>query len=187
MLEPSGGGDGIAYGVIGYAGTAKVAIYSDTVGNFATTKLLGSTTAQKANGVGFFITRCRSRPVTLGAEINTASSELCGRTQSRVQHQGLHERPARSDQLQPGDLAAADQQVPRQVPISQRRGRGWPAGGPGCSRTGPDFSSCSPRTDRPAPARLRAVSPVPAGSRPGQSTARAGACGQNTAKRLCCA
>ena len=44
--------------------TAKVAIYSDTFGNFATTTLVASTTAQKVNGVGFFITVvCLSRRV----------------------------------------------------------------------------------------------------------------------------
>ena len=75
MLEPSGGGDGIAYGVIGYAGTAKVAIYSDTFGSFATTKLVGSTTAQKVNGVGFFITSLSESACDVpGVEMNTASS-----------------------------------------------------------------------------------------------------------------
>ena len=75
LLEPSGGGDGIAYGVVGYAGTAKVAIYSDTFGNFATTKLVGSTTAQKANGVGFFITSLSESACDVsGVEMNTASS-----------------------------------------------------------------------------------------------------------------
>ena len=75
LLEPSGGGDGIAYGVVGYPGTAKVAIYRDTFGNFATTKLVGSTTAQKVNGVGFFITSLSETACDVsGAEMNTASS-----------------------------------------------------------------------------------------------------------------
>jgi hypothetical protein len=75
LLEPAGGGDGIAYGVIGYAGSAKVAIYGDTFGNFATTKLVGSTTAQTANGVGFFITSLSESACDLGGvEMNTASS-----------------------------------------------------------------------------------------------------------------
>ena len=75
LLEPSGGGDGIAYGVVGYPGTAKVAIYSDTFGNFAATKLVGSTTAQKVNGVGFFITSLSESACDVsGVEMNTASS-----------------------------------------------------------------------------------------------------------------
>ena len=75
LLEPSGGGNGIAYGVVGYPGTSKVAIYSDTFGNFATTKLLSSTTAQKVNGVGFFITGLSESACDVsGAELNTASA-----------------------------------------------------------------------------------------------------------------
>jgi hypothetical protein len=75
LLEPSGGGDGIAYGVIGYPGTAKVAIYQDTFGNFATTKLVATATAQKVNGVGFFITALSESACDVpGVEMNTASS-----------------------------------------------------------------------------------------------------------------
>ena len=75
LLEPSGGGDGVAYGVVGYPGTAKVAIYSDTFGNFATGKLLATTTAQNVNGVGFFITPISESACDVaGIEMNTASS-----------------------------------------------------------------------------------------------------------------
>ena len=75
LLEPSGGGDAIAYGVIGYAGSAKVAIYQDTFGNFATGTLLASTTAQSVNGVGFFITTLSSSGCDIPAvEMNTASA-----------------------------------------------------------------------------------------------------------------
>jgi hypothetical protein len=75
LLEPSGGGDGLAYGVVGYAGTARVAIYSDTFGGFATGTLLASTTAQSVNGVGFFITPLSESACSVTAvEMNTASS-----------------------------------------------------------------------------------------------------------------
>jgi hypothetical protein len=75
LLEPSGGGDGLAYGVVGYAGTAKVDIYGDRFGNFATGTLLGSSTAQKVNGVGFFITSLSQSACSVPAvEMNTASA-----------------------------------------------------------------------------------------------------------------
>ena len=75
VLEPSGGGDGIAYGVIGYAGPANVAIYQDTFGNFATSTLLANATAQSVNGVGFFITALSQSACDVpAAELNTASS-----------------------------------------------------------------------------------------------------------------
>ena len=124
LLEPSGGGDGIAYGVVGYPGTAKVAIYRDTFGNFATTKLMGSTTAQKVNGVGFFITSLSESACDVpGVEMNTASSKLRHRAQPRVRHQRLQGRATGPDQRQPGDLGTAARAVPEQVPDSQRRRR----------------------------------------------------------------
>ncbi len=74
LLEPSGGGDGIAYGVIGYAGSAKVAIYRDTFGAFATGPVLATATAQSVNGVGFFITALSQSACDVPAvELNTAS------------------------------------------------------------------------------------------------------------------
>src|SRR6202034_2303063 len=57
LLDPSGGGDAIAYGVVGYPGAAKIAIYTSAAGSFNAEKLVGSATSQLANGVGFFITR----------------------------------------------------------------------------------------------------------------------------------
>jgi len=147
LLEPSGGGDGIAYGVIGYPGTAKVAIYQDTFGNFATTKLVASATAQKVNGVGFFITPLSESACDVpGVEMNTASSS------DATEHNLA--------------FATGDCKAGQLVPISDSQGiwglptTGFPnkfqsanAGGGGggggglLSRTGPDFSSCSPRTD----------------------------------------
>ena len=75
LLDPSGGGDAIAYGVVGYPGVAKVDIYTSTVGTFDAGKLVGSTTSRVANGVGFFITRLSQSGCDLSAlELNTASA-----------------------------------------------------------------------------------------------------------------
>jgi hypothetical protein len=75
LLDPSGGGDAIAYGVVGYPGAAKVDIYTSTFGTFDADKLVGSTTSQVANGVGFFITPLSRSGCDLSAlELNTASA-----------------------------------------------------------------------------------------------------------------
>lgn len=75
LLDPTGGGDAIAYGVVGYPGAAKVAIYTSTAGTFDAKKLVGSTTSEVANGVGFFITRLSRSACDLSAlELNTASA-----------------------------------------------------------------------------------------------------------------
>jgi hypothetical protein len=74
LLEPSGGGDGLAYGVVGYAGTAKVAIYQGTVETFDSGQLLATTTAQTVNGVGFYITPLSQSACGVSSlEINVAS------------------------------------------------------------------------------------------------------------------
>ncbi len=146
MLEPSGGGDGIAYGVIGYAGTAKVAIYRDTFGNFATTKLIGSTTAQKVNGVGFFITSLSQSACDVpGVEMNTASSNYAAE----------HNLAFSTNDCKNGQLAPiSDSQGIWQLPTKDYPDKFQSGGGGGSlagggrllSRTGPDFSSCSPPT-----------------------------------------
>ena len=75
LLDPSGGGDAIAYGVVGYPGAAKVDIYASTAGSLEAGKLVGSTTSRVANGVGFFITRLSRSGCGLSAlELNTASA-----------------------------------------------------------------------------------------------------------------
>lgn len=75
LLEPSGGCDAIAYGVVGYPGAAKVDIYASSAGSFEAGKLVGSTTSRVANGVGFFITRLSQSGCGLSAlELNTASA-----------------------------------------------------------------------------------------------------------------
>jgi hypothetical protein len=167
LLEPSGGGHGIAYGVVGYAGPARVAIYSDTFGNFATTQLVGSTTAQKVNGVGFFITSLSQSACDLpGVEMNTASRSYATE----------HNLAFATSDCKDGQL----------VPISDSQGiwalptTGFPnkfqaanAGGGAPSRTGPDFSSCSPRTDAAtsgqAEASILDASQVATGTIDGQS------------------
>ena len=75
LLDPSGGGDAIAYGVVGYPGAAKVDIYASMAGTFDVGKLVGSTTSRVANGVGFFITRLSQSGCDLSAlELNTVSA-----------------------------------------------------------------------------------------------------------------
>ena len=75
LLDPSGGGGAIAYGVVGYPGAAKVDIYTSTPNSLEAGKLVGSTTSQVANGVGFFITRLSQSGCGLSAlELNTASA-----------------------------------------------------------------------------------------------------------------
>ncbi len=75
LLDPSGGGDAIAYGVVGYPGVAKVDIYASTAGTLEAGTLVGSTTSQVENGVGFFITRLSQSGCGFSAlELNTASA-----------------------------------------------------------------------------------------------------------------
>ena len=149
LLEPSGGGNGIAYGVVGYPGTSKVAIYSDTFGNFATTKLLSSTTAQKVNGVGFFITGLSESACDVsGAELNTASASYA--TEHNLAFATNH---CTNGQLVP----ISDSQGAWQLPKTDFPDKFGPTSGAGPtgsligsgrpSRTGPDFSSCSPATN----------------------------------------
>lgn len=75
LLQPRGGGDAIAYGVVGYPGAAKVDIYTSKFGTFDAEKLVGSTTSKVANGVGFFVTTLSKSGCQLpGLELNTASA-----------------------------------------------------------------------------------------------------------------
>ena len=149
LLETSGGGNGVAYGVVGYPGTAKVAIYSDTFGNFATTDLLSSTTAQKVNGVGFFITGLSESACDVsGAELNTASASYA--TEHNLAFATNH---CANGQLVP----ISDSQGAWQLPKADFPDKFGPTSGAGPtgsligagrpSRTGPDFSDCSPATN----------------------------------------
>jgi hypothetical protein len=172
LLEPSGGGDGIAYGVVGYPGTARVAIYRDTFGNFATTKLVGSTTAQKVNGVGFFITLLSESACDVsGVEMNTASSSYATE----------HNLAFATSDCKDGQLVPiSDSQGIWALPTSgfpdkfqSANGGGRLVGGGPPSRTGPDFSSCSPITDAAtsgqAAVRIPGASQVATGTIDGQS------------------
>jgi hypothetical protein len=155
LLDPSGGGDAIAYGVVGYPGAAKVAIYTSTAGTFNTDKLVGSTTSEIANAVGFFITGLSRSACDLSAlELNTASANYgtehnLGFATSRCSagqlvpisdSQGIWELPTKdfpnkyqsaTGRLSPGVLA-------RTGVLSRARA---------LSRGGGDVSSCSRRTD----------------------------------------
>jgi hypothetical protein len=158
LLEPSGGGDGIAYGVVGYKGTAKVAIYQDTFGNFATTKSVATTTAETVNGVGFFITALSESACDVpGVEMNTASSNYAaehnlafstddckdGQLVPISDSQGIWQLPTKDfpDNFQSANGGEGSNSTPTV------RSGGSVGGGGLLSRTGPDFSSCSPRTD----------------------------------------
>jgi hypothetical protein len=155
LLDPSGGGDAIAYGVVGYPGPAKVAIYTSTAGTFNADKLVGSTTSQLANGVGFFITPL-SQPAcaTSALELNTASS-----TYATEHNLGFATKHCSTGQLVP----ISDSQGIWELPTKDFPNRFQSATGrlsPGVlastgvlsralalSRGGGDLSSCSPRTD----------------------------------------
>jgi hypothetical protein len=146
LLEPAGGGNGIAYGVVGYPGTARVAIYRDTFGNFATTTLVGSTTAQKINGVGFFITSLSQSACDVpGVEMNTASSSYA--TEHNL---AFATSDCKDGQLVPisnsqGIWALPPSGFPDKFQSANGGGRLIGGGAP--SRTGPDISTCSPMTD----------------------------------------
>jgi hypothetical protein len=157
LVEPSGGGHGIAYGVIGYAGTAKVAIYRDTFGNFATTQLIGSTTARNVNGVGFFITQLSQSACDVpGVEMNTASSNY-----SAEHNLAFSTSDCKNGQLVPISDSQGIWQLPtKNFPDKFQSFNGGEGRnstptltangtGPGrlLGRTGPDFSNCSPPTD----------------------------------------
>jgi hypothetical protein len=154
LLEPSGGGDGIAYGVVGYAGPAKVAIYSDTFGGFATTKLIATTAAQKVNGVGFFITQVSESACDVaGVEMNTASSNYAtehnlafadsdcsnGQLVPITDSQGIWQLPTSGfpDKFQSGGRGAA-------APVTKS---GWlPSSDIMGDHGSPGASDCSPQT-----------------------------------------
>jgi hypothetical protein len=172
LLEPSGGGDGIAYGVVGYPGMARVAIYRDTFGNFATTKLEALTTAQKVNGVGFFITSLSQSACDVpGVEMNTASSRYA--TEHNL---AFATSDCKNGQLVPisnsqGIWALPPSGFPNK--FQPANGGGRLVGGGPPSRTGPDFSSCSPMTDAAtsgqAAASIPGASQVATGTIDGQS------------------
>jgi hypothetical protein len=155
LLDPSGGGDAIAYGVVGYPGAAKVDIYTSTAGTFDADKLAGSTTSQVANGVAFFITRLTESGCDLSAlELNTASASYA------TEHNfGFATNHCTAGQLVP----ISDSQGIWQLPTKDFPNKLQSATGrlsPGVlartgvlsralalSRAGGDVSSCSPPTD----------------------------------------
>ena len=148
LLDPSGGGDAIAYGVVGYPGAAKVAIYASTAGSLEAGKLVGSTTSQVANGVGFFITRLSQSGCGLSAlELNTASASYA------AEHNfGFASSHCSAGQLVPISDSDGVWQLPRNdFPNHFGSGGGGAllgGGGAGLlARTGPGFLTCSPPTD----------------------------------------
>jgi hypothetical protein len=147
MLEPSGGGNGLAYGVVGYTGTAKVDVYRGTAESFDTGALLGSTTAQKVNGVGFFITPLSESACDVAAvELNTASANYA--TEHNL---GFSTNRCTNGNLVPISWSQGTWQLPtKDFPDKFQSGGGGGrllGGGGPPSRTGPDFSSCSPTTN----------------------------------------
>jgi hypothetical protein len=144
LLDPSGGGDAIAYGVVGYPGVAKVDIYASTANTLDAGKLVGSTTSQVANGVGFFITRLSQSGCDLSAlELNTASASYA------AEHNfGFATNHCSTGQLVPISDSDGIWQLPRNdFPNKFQSNNGSSSGPELFARTGPDFSSCSPPTD----------------------------------------
>jgi hypothetical protein len=145
LLDPSGGGDAIAYGVVGYPGVAKVAIYASSAGTFEAGKLVGSTTSRVANGVGFFITRLSQSGCELSAlELNTSSPRYA------AEHNlGFATSHCSAGKLVPISDSQGIWQLPRtDFPNHYQSAGGETQIGPGlAARGGPDFSSCSPPTD----------------------------------------
>ena len=155
LLDPSGGGDAIAYGVVGYPGAAKVDIYASTAGTFDADKLVGSTTSQVAGGVGFFITSLSRSGCELPAlELNTASASYA------TQHNfGFATNDCSAGQLVPISDSQGIWQLPRNdFPNKFQSVNGRLSPGVlartgvlsralALSRAGADFSSCSPATD----------------------------------------
>jgi hypothetical protein len=185
LLDPSGGGNGVAYGVVGYPGTAKVAIYADSFGNFATGKLLATTTAQKVNGVGFFITTLSESACDVaGIEMNTASS-----SQATEHNLGFSTHDCKDGQLVPisdsqGIWGLPTSGFPNKFQSGGGGGAGAGAGPGGISKSGwlpasdisggggIDDSDCSPQTTsgmESASTLEAAATKVAAGSTDGQS------------------
>jgi uncharacterized membrane protein len=149
LLDPAGGGDGLAYGVVGYHGDAKVAVYRDSFGNFATEKQIASTTSQVVDGIGFYITALdESACAVSGLEVNSASA-----------HDGAeHNLAFNTKRCSPGQLVPISnsqgiwQQPVTDFPDHFNGGGASTSASPGTgggipvSPTGPDFSSCSPDT-----------------------------------------
>ena len=122
LLDPSGGGDAIAYGVVGYPGAAKVDIYTSTPSSLEAGKLVGSTTSQVANGVGFFITRLSQSGCGLSAlELNTASASYAAEHNFGFASSHCSSWAARSDQRQRWHLATPTQRLPQPLRIGRRR------------------------------------------------------------------
>jgi hypothetical protein len=185
LLEPSGGGNGVAYGVVGYAGSAKVAIYADTFGNFATGKLLATTVAQKVNGVGFFITPLSESACDVaGIEMNTASS-----SQATEHNLAFSTHDCKDGQLVPisdsqGIWGLPTSGFPNKFQSGGGGGAGAGGGGGGISKSGwlpasdisggggIDDSDCSPQTTsglESASTLETAATKVASGSTDGQS------------------
>jgi hypothetical protein len=173
MLEPSGGGNGLAYGVVGYAGAAKVDVYRGTAETFDTGTLLASTTAQKVGGVGFFIAPLSEPACDVSAvELNTASANYASE-----HNLGFSTNHCTNGNLVPISWSQGTWQLPTtEFPDKFQSGGGGGrliGGGGLLSRTGPDFSSCSPRTDPassgPVTASIAGASQVASGTIEGQS------------------
>jgi hypothetical protein len=153
LLDPGSGGNGIAYGVVGYPGSAKINIYRSTVQTFDRGKLLASATAQVANGVGFFITALPGSACTYQSlEENTTS-----KGNSAEHNFGFSTSHCAAGQLVP----ISDSQGIWALPPGQfNNGPGGPGGGlpptpkggwlPAGSVTGnhhsPGASDCGPQT-----------------------------------------
>ena len=169
LLDPSGGGDAIAYGVVGYPGAAKVAIYASTAGGLEAGKLVGSTTSQVANGVGFFITRLSQSGCGLSAlELNTASASYA------AEHNfGFASSHCSAGQLVPISDSDGVWELPRSdFPNNFGSGGGGGLLGGGLSVRIGGVSSCSPRRMRRPREVRQAVLPAPARSPRARSTAK---------------
>jgi hypothetical protein len=160
LLDPSGGGDAIAYGVVGYPGAAKVDIYASTAGTLEAGKLVGSTTSQVVNGVGFFIARLSQSGCGLSAlELNTASASYA------AEHNfGFATSRCSAGQLVPINDSDGIWQLPRNdFPNSfgSGGGAGLLGGGAGLlARTGPTSRAALHRPMRLALAHPRRASPM---------------------------
>ena len=80
LLDPNRGGHGLAYGIVGYAGAAKIDIYRSTGGTFDRGQLLSTATGQVVNGVAFFITTlpgsaCGYRSLEMNTTSKSGSTE----------------------------------------------------------------------------------------------------------------
>jgi len=168
-LADVGGGHGLAFGVVGYPGLAKVWLYKSTVGTFETGERLPSPQVQVVDGVSFFIgalpqSACDYRSLELNSTSPGASDEhnlgfgacTSGRLVPITASQGIW-------QLQPGHF------VSNFPGGSLSSGRGVPtANVPGAD------SSCSPPTKAsasggPASALTSAATEVASGTTGGQA------------------